>query len=142
MIRTMIRNSRHLGLALLALSPLLASAALIDAGVTADKQTVQLDSERYQRNGDAVTAAIRISFAEVQRVPFSDKTYVTAERVYHFQCADKQFIAATGKMLDKAGAVVYEFDAAKNPFGAPKPQAVPEAGAEALAFAAACKYKK
>lgn len=138
----MNRSSMRLALALAVFLPLTASAAWIDAGATADKQTVQLDSERYQRQGDAVTAAFRVSYPEAQRVPFSPKSYVTAERVYHFQCASKQFITATGKMFDKDGTVVYEFDAAKNPFGAPKAQPVPEAGAETLAFTAACKYQK
>ncbi len=138
----MTRTALRLAFAALALSPVLASAAWIEAGSTADKQVVQMDGERYQRQGDAVTAAFRISFATPQRVPFFDKTYVTAERVYHFQCADQQFIIATGKMLDKDGGVVYEFDASKNPFGAPKGQAVPAASAEALAFKTACDYKK
>lgn len=138
----MIRSPLRFALALAALLPLTTSAAWIEAGITADKQIVQLDSERYQRQGDAVTAAFRVAFAEAQHVPFSTKTYVSAERVYHFHCANKQFITATGKMLDKDDAVVYEFDAAKNIFGVAKPQPVPEAGAEALAFAAACKYQK
>ena len=138
----MIRSFMCLALAIAALSPLTATAAWIDAGATPDKQTVQLDSERYQRQGDAVTAAFRVTFPEAQRVPFSSKSYVMVERIYHFQCASKQFITATGKMFDKDGAVVYEFDAAKNPFGAPKAQPIPEAGAEALAFTAACKYQK
>ncbi len=47
----MTRTPLRFALALAALLPLTASAAWIDAGATADKQTVQLDSERYQRQG-------------------------------------------------------------------------------------------
>lgn len=138
----MTRTTLRLTLAALGLLPVIASAAWIDAGVTADKQIVQLDSERISRQGDAVTAAFQVKFPAPQVVPFSDKSYVAAERIYHFQCADKQFITASGKMLDKDGKTVYEFDASKNPFGAPKPQPIPAEGAEALSFKAACSYKK
>lgn len=133
---------RHFVLALACMSPLLAVAEWIDVGTTDEKQNVQLDSERFKRQGDAVTAVLRIQLPAPRRVPFSPNSYVSAERIYHFQCADKKFITASGKMLDKGGAVVYEFDSAKNPFGVPKPQSVPKTGEDAVAFAGACKYKE
>lgn len=138
----MTPTTLRLAVAALGLLPVIASADWIDVGVTAEKETVLMDSARYQRQGEAVTAAFQVKFPSPQMIPFSDKSYVTAERVYHFQCADKKFITATGKMLDKDGKVVYEFDASKNPFGVPKGQPVPPAGTEALAFGAACNAKK
>lgn len=120
----------------------LVQAAWVDAGMTADKLLVQLDSERYQRQGDAVTAVIKVVYSTPQRVPFSQKSYETTETTFFFECGKKQFVAANGKMLDNHGEVVYQFDAMKSPFGVPKPQTVPEVGVEALSFAEACKFKK
>lgn len=135
---------RFVAITVLALVSAVASAAWVDAGSTADQQKIKLDSERYQRQGDAVTAAIRVEYPAPQIIPFSPKSYVAAERIYHFQCANKQFILASAKMLDKDGGVAYEFDAAKNPFGGtPQPQSVPsEKTGDRLAFEAACAYKK
>jgi hypothetical protein len=130
----------------LALVPFLSSsahAALVDIGVTPDQHKLKLDNERFQRQGEAVTAVVRVDFAAPQVVPFSAKSYVAAERIYHFQCANKQYILASGKMFDKDGATVYDYDASKNPFGGAQPQAVPaDKSAERLAFDAACAYKK
>lgn len=119
------------------------AATWVDVGATAEQQKIKFDSERIQRQGDAVTVAIRVDYPATQMIPFSPKTYVSAERIYHFQCASKQFIVASVKMFDKEGATVYDFDSSKSPFGSPQPQAIPaDKSADRLAFDAACAYKK
>lgn len=117
-------------------------AAWVDVGTTADKLVVQLDDEHYQRQGNAITAIIKVAYPAPQHIPFSTNIYEATETTFFFECGKKQFVAANGKMLDKGGEAVYLFDAMKSPFGAPKPQIVPESGVEALSFAAACKHKK
>ena len=124
--------------------PLVSAADVnwLNVGNAGDEKLL-LDSSRFERQGTAVTAWIRVQYTKSQRMPFSDKKHDVSERLYFFQCADRNMILVKNVLYDGA-AVVYEYDSARSgPLGGgvPAPSSVPAEGLDAAAFKVACDYK-
>lgn len=125
------------------LLPLVASAAWVDIGTTAEGALVQGESERFSRNGDAVSAVGRLKHTAPRSMPFSSVKYDITEITYHFQCAERKLIVAETTMKEGEKVVYSAKSSEANPLVA-KAQAltVPAEGMDAQVFAWACARKE